>query len=208
VVDPSARGQFIELTRGWLAAGAREDEVLVRLRQRGLNKIDCIVVLREVTGMSLGDAKRVVHLSPAWADRREQDDALHEALSRMGFIECVLGGGRVNEPAEWALDCRDRQQRGATQLRQAAADLPEEALASFREAMADDQFGAAFAALVAAGQHRDMPDGYWALLASAAETLCLNELLDLLAGEQHPTNDDWDDVQAARVVRSRTRSAR
>jgi hypothetical protein len=95
-------------------------------------------------GMSLGEAKRVVHLSPAWADRREQDDPLHEALSRR----------------------------------------------------------------VAAAQHRDMPDGYWALLASAAETLCLNELLDLLVAERIPTNDDWDHVQAARVVRSRTRSAR
>jgi hypothetical protein len=208
VLDPLARLQFVELARGWRAAGAPDDEVLGRLRQNGLGKIDCIAVLHDATGLSLVDAKRAVHDSPAWADRREQDDALGDALARMAFIECVLGGGRVDEPDESAADCRDRQARAATLLRAAAAGLPEDALAGFREAMADDKFGAAFAALVTVGQRRDMPDRYWAALSTAAQTLCLYELLDLVGDDERPGDDAWADVRAARVVRSRTRSAR
>jgi len=205
VRDSSARGQFVALARGWLAAGAGNDGVLERLRQHGLEKIDCIVVLRTVTGMSLADAKRAVHHSPAWADRREQDDALGDALHRAGFIECVLGGGTVEEPPEEVAEWRDRQDRGTTQLREIAADLPWDALAGYREAMADDQFGEAFAALVTVAQRRDLPDRYWAALAAVAETLCLDEYLDLLGAGEPPA--DSPDLDAARVVRSRTRSA-
>jgi hypothetical protein len=207
VREPAARGQFVELARGWLAAGAIENEVLGRLRQHGLEKIDSIAVLKTATGMSLADAKRVVHFSPAWADRREQDDALGDALHRAGFIECVLGGGRVDEPADEAAEFRDRQQRGTTQLREAAADVPDEVLASYREAMADNRFGDAFVALVTVGQRLDLPDRYWTTLAAAAGTLCLDELLDSLGDDAPPADSYWADVEAARVVRSRTRSA-
>ena len=208
MIDPSARGPYVELTRAWLASGAREDEVLGRLRQRGLGKIDCIAVLHAATGMSLNDAKRAVHYSPAWADRREQDDALGVSLLRAGFIECVLGGGTVDEPPELVAEWRDRQNRGGTQLRAAAAGLPEEALAGFHEAMADNELGAAFVALVTVGQQRDLPDLYWDLLASAAEALCLYELMDLLGAGERPGDDAWADVEAARFVRARVARTR
>jgi hypothetical protein len=119
---------------------------------------------------------------------------------RAAFIECVLSGGQVNEPAEWAAECRERQQGAAAQLQDLAAGLPGEALIGYREAMARNRPGPAFAALVAAAQHRDMPAPYWLALAAAAETLCVNELLD---GDQ-PATDDLEEIQAARAVRRRT----
>lgn len=62
------------------AAGATEGDVIAYLRAQGCNKIDTIVVLREVFSLSLGKAKALVHLSATWQDQKEKDDAFHEAL--------------------------------------------------------------------------------------------------------------------------------
>jgi hypothetical protein len=200
VLDSSAQDQFVQLTRGWLAAGTGQDEVLDRLRQRGLDKIDCVDVFRAATGMSVGQAKRVVHDSLTWADRREADEYVEDVFWRAAFIECVLGGGQVSEPAEWATECRERQQRAAAHLREVAAALPDEALTGYREAMAGNRLGRSFVALVAAAQQRGMPDRSWSGLAAAADSLCLNELVD----NGQPAGDDMDEVRAARLVRQRT----
>jgi ribosomal protein L7/L12 len=74
-----------------LRTGTSEEKVVAHLRQLGLDKIDSIKVIRAATGMSLGEAKERVHLSEAWADRREADDAFHEtafaAAKEFGFVE-------------------------------------------------------------------------------------------------------------------------
>ena len=62
------------------ATGARWDEILETLRAEGFSKIDCIRATVEVLRLPLADAKRLVHESRAWADRREQDDQGHDAL--------------------------------------------------------------------------------------------------------------------------------
>jgi hypothetical protein len=36
-------------------------------------------MLRDLNGISLADAKEAVHYSKTWADRRESNEALHEA---------------------------------------------------------------------------------------------------------------------------------
>ena len=56
------------------------EDLMSYLRDEGCNKIDTIVILLDVLGVSLGDAKRLVHLSSTWRDVREQDDALHEKI--------------------------------------------------------------------------------------------------------------------------------
>jgi ribosomal protein L7/L12 len=76
-----------------LRTDSSEEQVVEHLRQLGLDKLDSIKVLRSATGMSLGQAKKTVHCSEAWADRREADDAFHEAAfaaaKELGFVEVV-----------------------------------------------------------------------------------------------------------------------
>jgi ribosomal protein L7/L12 len=54
--------------------------VLGFLRERGLNKPDSIKALISATGMSLGDAKNIVHHSRAWQDSFARDEEFHASL--------------------------------------------------------------------------------------------------------------------------------
>jgi hypothetical protein len=153
-----------------LAGGRSMEEILDLLRHRGLTKLDCVLVVHGATGASMGQAKRVVHNSPTWADRREQDEQTEDAFLRALFIDCVLGGGHIDQPAELAAECCERQLQAATWLQAAAAGLPSAALADYRQAMVANRLGQAFVALVAAGQQRAVPGGYWQRLAEAART--------------------------------------
>jgi hypothetical protein len=61
-----------------------EHEVLLAfLRQRECSKIDCIQALMLRYNYSLQTAKRVVHLSHTWRDRRRQDDTFHQRLEQL-----------------------------------------------------------------------------------------------------------------------------
>ena len=55
------------------------DEVLARLRADGFSPVDSIKVTRAVMRVTLGEAKRIVHASRAWADAREGFEHLHDA---------------------------------------------------------------------------------------------------------------------------------
>ncbi|MEV6604810.1 hypothetical protein [Kutzneria sp. NPDC051319] len=79
MIEQSRYDKCVEDGRRALLAGATVDEVLTILRAAGCYEIDCIKVLRELTRRSLGDLKQVVHYSPAFADRRESNEALHAA---------------------------------------------------------------------------------------------------------------------------------
>jgi ribosomal protein L7/L12 len=68
--------------RARLARGDNEEDLMRFLRAEGANKIDGIAVLREVLNLSLGEAKALIHLSRAWGDVRERDDAFHEAFEK------------------------------------------------------------------------------------------------------------------------------
>lgn len=59
------------------------------LREQGCSKIDSIKALRIFKDMSLEDAKRTVHLSETWADRRESDEAFQARFAEefMRFLE-------------------------------------------------------------------------------------------------------------------------
>ena len=74
-----------------LASGASQESVIQMMRLAGLHQIACIKMLRDVTGVSLGDAKEAVHYSKAWADRRESNEGFHEAAfataKEFGFLE-------------------------------------------------------------------------------------------------------------------------
>ena len=69
-----------ERANGMWDEGGRWDEILVRLRAEGFSKVDCIRATVEVVRLPPTDAKRLVHDSRAWADRRELDDEFHGVL--------------------------------------------------------------------------------------------------------------------------------
>ena len=59
--------------------GEQWNTVLRRLRDDGFSPAESIKVTRAVLGVGLGEAKQIVHTSPAWSDRAEAFDELHEA---------------------------------------------------------------------------------------------------------------------------------
>ena len=60
--------------------GYQWEELVAALRGEGFTKIDSIRVAVDLLRLPLSEAKRLVHLSPAWSDLRTRDDAFH-ALS-------------------------------------------------------------------------------------------------------------------------------
>jgi hypothetical protein len=178
MLEPSAIQAHAESARARLAAGSGYDEVLAELRLAGLQKLDTMHVLHEALGMPLGEAKLLVHRSPVWADHRDVDEELEEALWRALFIQCVMGGGEVNAPEAWAVECRERQRRASAQMGAIAAAFPADALTRYRECLAKRWYGLAFAALVEAAERHESPAQTWHALVAVADTLLLTELLD------------------------------
>ena len=78
--------QQVESMASLLRTGMTYDEVIRQMRALGWNKIDCIKTLRDHAGIRLGEAKDIVHLSPAWADTYEADEALHDTLERVATL--------------------------------------------------------------------------------------------------------------------------
>jgi ribosomal protein L7/L12 len=72
-------GTVARLTR----EGISQDDILTQLRASGHSIIASIKALRDGTGMSLAAAKQAVHFSRAWADLRENNEALHEAIEEI-----------------------------------------------------------------------------------------------------------------------------
>ncbi|MGH9223712.1 MAG: hypothetical protein ACRD2W_07970 [Acidimicrobiales bacterium] len=55
-------------------AGQTWEAIVADLRSDGFSKIDCIRVTVELLRVPLGEAKRLVHFSSAWADVRNRDE--------------------------------------------------------------------------------------------------------------------------------------
>jgi hypothetical protein len=87
--------EAVRAVRRGLGDGDDLQTVLARLRDSGLGVIPCIRVMREVLGVSLGHAKALVHFSPAFADQRTANEALHDSL-----IDAIyqMGGSRTSRP--------------------------------------------------------------------------------------------------------------
>jgi ribosomal protein L7/L12 len=63
-------------------AGLSTDAMLARLRQEGADIVESLKVLREVEGISLGQAKIIVDESAAWADRRSANEQLRDVAEK------------------------------------------------------------------------------------------------------------------------------
>jgi ribosomal protein L7/L12 len=66
--------------RKLLEAGENYDVVLAFLRAEGVTKLDSIKLFCEVAGLSLLDAKRLVHNSDVWTDSFQRDENFHASL--------------------------------------------------------------------------------------------------------------------------------
>ena len=84
-------GQATERATALWDEGARWDEILESLRAEGFSTVDCIRATVEILRLPLADAKRIVHESRAWADRRERDDEFHDILEAAFRAEAAGG---------------------------------------------------------------------------------------------------------------------
>src|SRR4051794_10235057 len=71
---------FTKQLRDGLARGLTLDSALQELRSEGASIIESIAATRRVRGCDLGEAKRLVHFSPVWADIAKQAEAMWASL--------------------------------------------------------------------------------------------------------------------------------
>ncbi len=70
----------MEYSLGVDSLGEEWDVVLDRLRSDGFSPIEMIKITRAVGGVSLAQAKEIVHHSVAWSDARDDFDELHDTV--------------------------------------------------------------------------------------------------------------------------------
>lgn len=59
------------------------ERVILFLRQQNFSKVQTILLFSKATGMSMDQAKLVVHFSQAWQDVQALDTAFHRTLERV-----------------------------------------------------------------------------------------------------------------------------
>lgn len=71
----------VDRARVRLSAGDDLDSVLATLRADGLSENRCINAVHELLGVNFGRARALVYLSPVFAGRGDENDAVPEASS-------------------------------------------------------------------------------------------------------------------------------
>jgi hypothetical protein len=78
--------------------GHTRDEALGALRLEGAGPMECLVAIHEVERVGLGEAKRLLHESPGWADyMRANDESLIAEFEAMSSQLDDLQAGRKSE---------------------------------------------------------------------------------------------------------------
>ena len=80
---------LLDHARRMLSEGQDLETIISLLRESGCHKNDSIRIIRELIGVSLGEAKDIVHFSNAWKDVKERDEAFHDVLEEA--ILCEFG---------------------------------------------------------------------------------------------------------------------
>jgi hypothetical protein len=62
------------------ARGAPSEEILAYLRSNGASILESMRILKNVLGLSLAEAKQIVHFSETWSDMRDEHDRIHDVL--------------------------------------------------------------------------------------------------------------------------------
>jgi hypothetical protein len=74
---------YSEALRRILAGGTTIDEALAIFRAKGLSIIECILAVQKFRRCDLGEAKKIVHFSSAWADMSDQHEQFHRELEEI-----------------------------------------------------------------------------------------------------------------------------
>lgn len=74
---------YAQVLKSAVTAGSSLEAGLVQVRNLGATPVEAIKAIREVKGVSLGEAKQIFSLSPAWSRESEAADALHEQLAAL-----------------------------------------------------------------------------------------------------------------------------
>ena len=72
--------RFCSLYAGLVAQGATVEAALSQLRVEGATPVEAIKAIREVQGISLGEAKQIFSQSPAWSKEVLAGNALHDEV--------------------------------------------------------------------------------------------------------------------------------
>ena len=81
----------IQTSRDMVNSGSSTEEVIARLRHDGFEVIDSIKILAKATAIDLAAAKRAVHLSDTWSDRRKGHEAFHDQVEGGAREESTRG---------------------------------------------------------------------------------------------------------------------
>jgi len=68
-----------------LANGKSLDDALAEIRALGASILESIIAVKKFRQCDLGEAKKLVHLSPTWADARERNDKFHRELVEAAY---------------------------------------------------------------------------------------------------------------------------
>jgi hypothetical protein len=88
---------IIDEMESLVKSGAGQQQVITAMRAAGLHIGYCIKLFAQLYGVSLGEAKMVVHYSDAWASMRGEYDAFHEAAFEAAKEAAKLDGWEVEE---------------------------------------------------------------------------------------------------------------
>jgi hypothetical protein len=78
---------ILEDCRRRFSAGQTDEILIAHLRQLGLSKVETIKVFVDLNRASPLEAKRLIHLSPAWKDAYQRDEKLHDTLEQLARAE-------------------------------------------------------------------------------------------------------------------------
>ncbi len=79
--------EIIEDCRRRFSAGETNEDIIAHLRKCGLSKVETIKVFVDLNRGSPIEAKRLIHLSPAWTDMYQRDEKLHDSAERLARDE-------------------------------------------------------------------------------------------------------------------------
>jgi hypothetical protein len=80
---PTGYPRFLATASSMRHAGATTDEWLQAIRDDGATIIDSVKVVRQLLGVSLGEAKPIIDESPVWSDVRESNRRVRAQIERM-----------------------------------------------------------------------------------------------------------------------------
>ncbi|KOX18769.1 hypothetical protein ADK67_35015 [Saccharothrix sp. NRRL B-16348] len=201
--------ELIAMVRDAHTRGVGHEDVFAMLGGRGVSKSAAIVYYAKGAGLPDDQARRLVEGSMLWVPRAEDDPSGFEQIWSMWALLEPVDEAALEDPGD-DVDLQ-RQARARAHLVDVAALLPDEALAPYREHMADGLHYAAFAALVTAAREHGLSDGGWGGLEAVAEQLHLHEWLDDIGDDQEAQRDFPElkgALDAARHLRARHFRAR